>query len=79
VHIKKGTKFPEEEIWKVAEDLLCGAKFLHENKILHRDIKAANIFFSSGIAKLGDMNVSRVLKEEKFAKTQTGTPYYTSP
>lgn len=25
------------------------------------------------------MNVSRLLKEEKFAKTQTGTPYYTAP
>lgn len=25
------------------------------------------------------MNVSRVLKEQNFAKTQTGTPYYTSP
>lgn len=59
--------------------MLQGARFLHENKILHRDIKAANIFFSGGLAKLGDMNVSRLLKEEKFAKTQTGTPYYTAP
>lgn len=79
VHIKSRTKFKEAEIWAVASDLLSGAKFLHQNKILHRDIKAANIFFNEGVAKLGDMNVSRVLKDQNFAKTQTGTPYYTSP
>lgn len=31
-----------------------------------------------GIAKIGDLNVSKVL-EGKYAQTQTGTPYYTSP
>lgn len=30
------------------------------------------------MAKLGDLNVSKVMSE-KFAVTQTGTPYYTSP
>lgn len=63
----------------IASNIISGAKMLHQKKILHRDIKAANIFFKNGIAKLGDLNVSRVLKEEKFARTQTGTPYYTSP
>ena len=28
--------------------------------------------------KLGDMNVSKIIKN-KFAYTQTGTPYYASP
>ena len=51
---------------------------LHKNKIIHRDIKSANIFFVNGIAKLGDMNVSKVL-ENDMCSTQTGTPYYTSP
>ena len=51
---------------------------LHANKIIHRDIKSANIFFSNGIAKLGDMNVSKVA-EQGMCSTQTGTPYYTSP
>ena len=32
--------------------------------ILHRDIKCANIFLSNGIAKLGDLNVSKVAKYE---------------
>lgn len=47
-------------------------------KIVHRDIKAANIFISDGLYKLGDLNVSKIL-ERGLAYTQTGTPYYASP
>jgi NIMA (never in mitosis gene a)-related kinase len=49
-----------------------------EKKIIHRDIKSANVFFVDGVAKLGDMNVSKVT-ESSLAYTQTGTPYYASP
>jgi serine/threonine protein kinase len=31
------------------------------NKIIHRDIKPANIFFVGGVAKIGDLNVSKVM------------------
>ena len=55
-----------------------GLKFLHSNHIMHRDVKTANIFFSQGIAKLGDLNLSKVMKSD-FAVTNAGTPYYTSP
>jgi NIMA (never in mitosis gene a)-related kinase len=48
-------------------------------KILHRDLKSANIFlFSDGTAKIGDLNVSKVAKKG-LGYTQTGTPYYASP
>lgn len=47
-------------------------------KIVHRDLKTANIFISNGNYKLGDLNVSKVTKKG-FAYTQTGTPYYASP
>ena len=36
------------------------------------------MFFAKGVAKLGDLNVSKHIKS-KFATTQTGTPYYTAP
>ena len=49
-------------------------------KVLHRDIKTANVFLceSGTVAKLGDMNVSKVAKRGMLY-TQTGTPYYASP
>lgn len=56
-----------------------GLKALHDLKIVHRDIKCANLFITKdGIMKLGDLNVSKVAKQG-LLKTQTGTPYYASP
>ena len=47
-------------------------------KIIHRDLKSANIFICEGNYKLGDLNVSKLMKKT-LAYTQTGTPYYASP
>ena len=56
-----------------------GLKALHEINILHRDLKCANVFCTKDNKyKLGDLNVSKVAKRG-MARTQTGTPYYTSP
>jgi len=53
---------------------------MHKIKIMHRDLKSANIFLSNDtIAKLGDMNVSKVTNTKGLNYTQTGTPYYASP
>lgn len=59
--------------------MISGLKSLHEKKIVHRDIKCANLFLmKSGELKLGDLNVSKVAKNG-LLRTQTGTPYYASP
>ena len=81
INAKKRTKsyFEETTIWKYAADMLLGLKALHDKKILHRDLKGANVFIAeNGSLKLGDLNVSKVQKKD-YAITQTGTPYYTSP
>ncbi len=51
----------EKMIWKVIIQVVKGLKSLHDMKILHRDMKSANIFlYKDGTAKLGDLNVSKV-------------------
>ena len=54
---------------------------MHENKVLHRDIKTQNIFLlGNGRLVLGDLGISKVLDGTmQFAQTQIGTPYYMSP
>ena len=59
--------------------MVSGLHALHQKKIVHRDIKCANIFLTkSGLVKLGDLNVSKIAKAG-IMNTQTGTPYYASP
>lgn len=78
-HRTHGSSFSEKEIWNIFVQVVRGLKELHDMKILHRDIKAANIYLTSdGVAKLGDMNVSKIAKSGMLY-TQTGTPYYASP
>lgn len=61
---------------------ICMAlKYLHDNHILHRDLKTANVFLTTkNIVKLGDFGISTILQNTlACAKTVCGTPYYFSP
>ena len=76
---KIGCLIDEIDAWKIIIQMTRGLKSLHDLKILHRDLKSANIFlFSDGTAKIGDLNVSKVARKG-LGYTQTGTPYYASP
>ena len=77
---KAGGMFKENLIWSYSIQMIEGLKALHDKKIMHRDLKSANIFLVKDKyqCKIGDMNVSKVIKE-KVLITQTGTPYYASP
>jgi len=78
-HQKACTNFKEDDIWRIFINIARGLKALHHLKIFHRDMKSANVFLNKdGIAKLGDLNVSKVAKKG-LLYTQTGTPYYASP
>jgi len=78
-HKRKATFFTEKQIWDLFIQTIRGLKALHDLKILHRDIKSANVLLSrDGSIKLSDMNVSKVAKRG-LVYTQTGTPYYASP
>lgn len=74
----------EADVWRYLEGMALGLKALHDMRVLHRDMKSANVFISQSrdgggqIAKLGDFNVSKVAKRG-LCMTQTGTPYYASP
>ena len=48
---------------------------MHDAKILHRDLKSANIYLKKdGSAKLGDMNVSKVDKKGLLYSFMTKNP-----
>ena len=76
---KRQVSLSESECWSYFIQIIRGLQTLHDLKIVHRDIKCANVFLTrDGNIKLGDLNVSKVAKRGML-QTQTGTPYYASP
>lgn len=77
-HTKAHTHFPEQEIWQLFGQMCVGLDALHKLNICHRDLKCANMFLAKGQIKIGDLNVSKVVKRNLLF-TRVGTPYYASP
>uniref|UniRef100_A0A673MHG3 non-specific serine/threonine protein kinase n=1 Tax=Sinocyclocheilus rhinocerous TaxID=307959 RepID=A0A673MHG3_9TELE len=71
----------EPQIRVVCKQTLEALTYLHENKIIHRDLKAGNILFTSdGDVKLADFGVSaKNTKTLQRRDSFIGTPYWMAP
>lgn len=74
----------EETIWFWFVQLSLALHHMHSHKVLHRDIKTANVFLSNeGFLVLGDLGIARELGTEAsgdaLAVTVIGTPLYMAP
>jgi NIMA (never in mitosis gene a)-related kinase len=82
-YLKKqmGRQLAEAKIWKFFIEMCLGLRYLHSNKILHRDIKTINMFLTKDDkVKVGDLGVAKLLNQtQNMAHTIVGTPYYLSP
>jgi NIMA (never in mitosis gene a)-related kinase len=76
-----GTPFTEDQVLGYFVQIAIAIKYIHDRRILHRDLKTQNIFLTkSGTVKLGDFGIARVLERTlQMCRTQIGTPYYLSP
>lgn len=75
---KKNIPYPTVISWFVQ---LCSAlQYCHDNNVVHRDVKTANIYLtSSGGIKLGDFGVAKMLDRNSIAATMVGSPMSLSP
>eukprot|EP00930_Biecheleria_cincta_P071170 TRINITY_DN58696_c0_g1_i1.p1 TRINITY_DN58696_c0_g1~~TRINITY_DN58696_c0_g1_i1.p1 ORF type:complete len:502 (-),score=139.47 TRINITY_DN58696_c0_g1_i1:46-1551(-) len=76
-----GKLVPEAQVFEWFVQVCFSLHYVHQRKVLHRDLKGQNIFLmASGQTKLGDFGIARVLEATKdCAKSMVGTPYYLSP
>lgn len=80
-YIGKNMSIPEEQVLDWFIQICLGIRYIHNKKILHRDLKTKNVFLtSSGIIKIGDFGISKyLLNTIDKANTFIGTPFYLSP
>ena len=73
--------FSEDQVLHWFTQICLGVKHVHDRRILHRDLKAQNVFMTKkDFCKIGDFGVSSVLKRtEDRAQSVAGTPYYLAP
>eukprot|EP00760_Papus_ankaliazontas_P011599 PhM_4_TR14873/c0_g1_i1/m.30110/K08857/NEK1_4_5; NIMA (never in mitosis gene a)-related kinase 1/4/5 len=75
--------FQEHEVMYIFIQLALALHYIHQNRMLHRDIKGANIFMcSTGVIKLADFGFSKQYEDTvsgAVALTFCGTPYYLAP
>ena len=58
---RRGKRLAESRIWRYFLQLGAALSYIHSRKILHRDLKTANVFVArNGDVRLGDFGVSKV-------------------
>lgn len=80
--LQKYVKFEESVVKNYTRQLLHGLKYLHDNGVIHRDLKCANVLVTpDGIVKLSDFGSSKRFDCDSFGLTKSlkGSPYWMAP
>lgn len=73
--------FEERTAMMLLGQCMLALKYIHTKLIIHRDLKARNVFLmKTGDVKLGDFGIARVMEHTaSVAGTFVGTPAYLAP
>ncbi len=92
-YLKKRKRFTEPEIRFYMKQLLEAVEYMHESKVIHRDLKLGNLFLTKDMnLKIGDFGLAANIKHDGDRKryftdwmfiylhrTICGTPNYIAP
>jgi tetratricopeptide (TPR) repeat protein len=79
--LKKRGRLSPKDALRLMHQTATGLQFAHESRIVHRDVKTANLFFTKDrIVKIMDFGLAKMMEEVRRAATVIGgTPYYMAP
>ncbi|KAJ6336725.1 hypothetical protein OIU76_006576 [Salix suchowensis] len=79
LHKQKGS-LNLQSLLRVAIDVSKGMNCLHQNHIIHRDLKSANLLMDeNGVVKVADFGVARVQDQTGVMTAETGTYRWMAP
>jgi len=82
-HLDSGKRYTLEESLAILRDLLAALDYAHQQNIVHRDVKPANLLVeASGRVKLTDFGVARIQDSGEATRTKgsmVGTLKYMAP
>jgi polo-like kinase 1 len=79
--LRKSSRFSEDQTAKVVREVLEGLIYLHQHRVIHRDLKLQNFLLDANMhLKLADFGLSARLEEDDEKRmTVCGTPGYLTP
>ncbi|MCZ6916816.1 MAG: ADOP family duplicated permease [Gemmatimonadetes bacterium] len=85
-YLKSKGRLSFQETVRIAADIAAALQYAHENRVIHCDIKPANILLAPNHAYVADFGISRALHAEVRewgrrvgVDSSAGTPAYVSP
>ena len=78
---REGKLLDEDEIIRLFVQIVLAIHHVHQQNILHRDLKTQNILLNKTrkVVKIGDFGISKILSSKSKANSVIGTPCYISP
>ena len=79
--LRKRKRLTEPEVRFFMLQILGATKYMHDKRVIHRDLKLGNLFLDSKMnVKLGDFGLAALLVDDNERKrTICGTPNYIAP
>jgi len=79
--LKKRGQLTPRDTARLGVQVAAGLQYAHEQRVVHRDIKTANLYFTKDrTVKIMDFGLAKMIEEVRRSTTVVGgTPYYMAP
>lgn len=70
LEMRRDRRIKAERCLQMGANVAEGLQYLHENKLIHRDVKPSNLIFIDGACRLADIGLVALLGQRSFVGTE---------